>query len=201
MVPRGGRWTMTDPQGFLSRWSRRKRESAVDAEPAHSSGSNVAEPPEPDASANLDPCVNADLSEDREYDPKTLPPIDSITAETDVRGFLAPGVPAALRDAALRRTWSADPKIRDFVGLADYDWDFNAPGSMHGFGPLEITEALRRFMAGGASRQDADEPPTADASSGSAGPASPAGNDESGERSNADASRRRETMKTKVKNS
>src|SRR5207244_7995357 len=48
---------------------------------------------------------------------------------------------------ALRRVWAADPKIRNFVGLADYDWDFNAPGSMPGFGPLEMTEELRQAVA------------------------------------------------------
>jgi len=44
--------------------------------------------------------------------------------------------------AALRRVWTTDVKIRDFVGLADYDWDFNAAGSMAGFGPLESTDAF-----------------------------------------------------------
>jgi hypothetical protein len=77
------------------------------------------------------------------FDPASLPPIESISAETDIRAFLAPGVPPELARAALRRAWAADPKIRDFVGLADYDWDFNAPGSMAGFGPLEMTEGLR----------------------------------------------------------
>ena len=72
---------------------------------------------------------------------------NSITAATDIRAFLAPGVPAELTRAALRRAWSADPKIRDFVGLADYDWDYHAPGSMAGFGPLEMTDELRRQVA------------------------------------------------------
>src|SRR5206468_2882356 len=72
-----------------------------------------------------------------------LPPIESITADTDIRAFLAPGVPSELTLAALRRAWIADPKIRDFVGLADYDWDFNAAKAATGFGPLELTDDLR----------------------------------------------------------
>jgi hypothetical protein len=52
-----------------------------------------------------------------------------------------------LSRAALRRAWSADPAIRDFVGLADYDWDFNTPGAIAGFGPLEMTDELRRHVA------------------------------------------------------
>ena len=82
---------------------------------------------------------------------RLIPPacraLESITAETDIRAFFAAGVPAELTRAALRRVWTSDPKIRDFVGLADYDWDFNAPGSMAGFGPLEGADALRAQMA------------------------------------------------------
>jgi hypothetical protein len=81
------------------------------------------------------------------FDPASLPPIESITAETDIRAFIAAGVPAELTRAALRRVWTSDPKIRDFVGLADYDWDFNAPGAMAGFGPLEGADALRAQQA------------------------------------------------------
>ena len=76
-----------------------------------------------------------------------LPPIELITAATDIRPFLAPGVPADIARAALRRAWSADPRIRDFVGLADYDWDYHTPGSAAGFGPLEMTDELRRMVA------------------------------------------------------
>ena len=78
------------------------------------------------------------------FDPAQLPALDSISAATDVRAFLAPGVPAELTRAALRRAWSADPAIRDFVGLADYDWDFNTPGAITGFEPFEMTEELHR---------------------------------------------------------
>jgi hypothetical protein len=43
-------------------------------------------------------------------------------------------VPEALKLAALRRMWTLDPAIRDYVGPAEYAWDFNDPGSMAGFG-------------------------------------------------------------------
>ena len=52
-------------------------------------------------------------------------------------------MPAELTRAALRRVWVADPKIRDFVGLSENSWDFNAPNAVPGFGPLEMTEELR----------------------------------------------------------
>src|SRR5262249_46854282 len=81
------------------------------------------------------------------FDLKSLPSIESITGATDIRPFLAPGVPAEIARAALRRAWSADPRIRDFVGLADYDWDYHTPGSAAGFGPLEMTDELRQMVA------------------------------------------------------
>jgi len=78
------------------------------------------------------------------FDLARLPPIESITAETDIRAFLAAGVPPDLTRAALRRAWAADPTIRDFIGLSENAWDFNTPGAIPGFGPLEMTDELRR---------------------------------------------------------
>jgi hypothetical protein len=44
-------------------------------------------------------------------------------------------VPAALKNAALRRMWSLDPAIRDYRDLAvDYAWDWNTPGGLPGGG-------------------------------------------------------------------
>jgi hypothetical protein len=68
-----------------------------------------------------------------------LPPIESIDAATDITAFLRKGIPQELSRAALRRAWSADPAIRDFVGLAENAWDFNDPNAMPGFGPLDYS--------------------------------------------------------------
>ena len=73
---------------------------------------------------------------------ENLTPIESIGAGSDIRPFLAPGVPENLRCAALRRVWSTDPAIRDFIGLSENSWDFNASDGIPGFGPL-ITGAGR----------------------------------------------------------
>jgi hypothetical protein len=148
-------------QGFLSRWSRRKQAAAQAAEAA-----KVVEtpksPPHPDTAAAQEYAASAGDPEFRDtsaapsnspdpgvpaFDPASLPAIEAISAETDIRAFFAAGVPAELTRAALRRAWVCDPKIRDFVGLADYDWDFNTPGAMAGFGPLEGADALRAQFA------------------------------------------------------
>jgi Protein of unknown function (DUF3306) len=81
------------------------------------------------------------------FDPASLPPIQSITAETDIRGFLRAGVPPELARAALRRAFACDPAIRNFVGLADYAWDFNAADSIAGFGPLRTTDDAAKMAA------------------------------------------------------
>jgi Protein of unknown function (DUF3306) len=156
---------MNDPKSFLTRWSRRKRAAAANDEAksfvnemqssAASSPANAEGAVESERIAGTvrQACDSAGLSSaavdsvDPPFDPLSVPRIESITADTDVRRFLAPGVPPELTRAALRRAWTADPKIRDFVGLADYDWDFNTPGTMAGFGSLEMTEDLCRVAA------------------------------------------------------
>jgi hypothetical protein len=75
-----------------------------------------------------------------------LPPIESIGAGTDIRPFLAPGVPADLTRAALRRAWLTDPAIHDFIGLSENSWDFNAQDGVLGFGSL-IPDSPRQLLA------------------------------------------------------
>ena len=77
----------------------------------------------------------------------SLPPVESITSLSDITAFLREGVPAELTRAALRRVWTADPAIRDFIGLAENAWDFTDPNAMPGFGPLEDTDEVRRMIA------------------------------------------------------
>ncbi|WP_342148715.1 DUF3306 domain-containing protein [Methylorubrum sp. SB2] len=74
---------------------------------------------------------------DAEQPPLDLPSLDTLTPDTDLTPFLRSGVPAALRNAALRRMWSLDPSIRDFVSEArEYAYDWNTPGGVPGMGPL-----------------------------------------------------------------
>jgi uncharacterized protein DUF3306 len=145
---------------FLSRWSRRKR-AAADTSPRLRGEVDAPERSEGVAGEGASPqAVPAETaphpdplpaSGEREptptFDPTTLPPLESIEAGTDVSAFLRPGVPADLAQAALRRAWVADPAIRDFVGLAENAWDFNAPGGVPGFGPLQAIDDVQRLAA------------------------------------------------------
>ncbi|WOH68497.1 DUF3306 domain-containing protein [Bradyrhizobium sp. BWA-3-5] len=124
---------MSDEE-FLARWSRLKRETRV--------GEEVLQPTEPTQAPSPAPPANAvEDPEAPEIDLSTLPPIDSIEAGTDIAAFLRKGIPQELSRAALRRAWTADPAIRDFIGLAENAWDFNDPNAMPGFGPLDCSEA------------------------------------------------------------
>ena len=148
---------MTDrddsPEGFLERWSRKKIEAEREApdapaEPRTTDESLPDEPACPSVPRRTSPRPPAEAAPKPEFDLASLPSLDSITAATDIRAFLAPGVPKELARAALRRAWSADPAIRDFKGLAENDWDFTDPTAMPGFGALP--RGLRHQEAGGA---------------------------------------------------
>jgi len=139
---------MNDRESFIARWSRRKRAAADDATKPAAAPQQAAAPPadEPLRDEKVHKTDVASAVPELPFDPATLPPIESIAAQSDIRAFLAPGVPPELTRAALRRAWATDPKVRDFVGLADYDWDFNAPDAITGFGSLEMTDELRRHV-------------------------------------------------------
>lgn len=130
---------------FLSRWSRRKR--AALAVPPVAQVPSEATPPDaappgavtPDAEA---PSTGAEPA----FDLASLPSLESLTLDSDFALFLRKEVPAALRNAALRRAWSLDLSIRDFTGPADYAWDFNAVGSMPGFS-LDLPSDVEGLLA------------------------------------------------------
>lgn len=94
---------------FFSRWSRQKRSDV-----------SPTSPPE---------IVPA---EDPPLDLSKLPKVDELTADSDIAAFMQKGVPEALKQLALRRMWSLDPAIRDFVEVAENQWDFNAQGGIYG---------------------------------------------------------------------
>src|SRR5262249_55851416 len=100
---------MSESENFASRWSRLKRQSASKIkrktelrESAEPSGVAVTPPANGDESVRTETCATPAL------DPTSLPSIESITADTDIRIFLQSGVPTNLTEAALRRAWVRD---------------------------------------------------------------------------------------------
>ena len=128
---------MSSETDFLARWSRRKHQAATD----EIRQSKSVGAPDDIVSGALAPVAQGESRPP--FDPASLPTIDSIGADTSIRAFLEAGVPGDLARAALRRVWSSDPAIRDFVGLSENSWDFNASGAMAGFGPIDGEEVGR----------------------------------------------------------
>ncbi|MGB9044374.1 MAG: DUF3306 domain-containing protein [Pseudolabrys sp.] len=140
---------MSDQEKFLTRWSRRKRDTADE-------NARAEQPTAADDSAKQEiKCDQSIVTRPREseappapgFDLTKLPSLESIGANSDITAFLQPGVPSALKHAALRRAWAADPAIRDFVGLAENAWDFTDPEAMVGFGGLDPKYDVKKIVA------------------------------------------------------
>ena len=107
---------MSDPvksrDGFLARWSERKRSAAATDE--HEPSQDTAEDEtEAELAANRAAAEAIDL--------------ETVTAETDFTVFLKKGVPVALRRAALQKLWRLDPLLANLDGLNDYDLNYADP--------------------------------------------------------------------------
>jgi hypothetical protein len=119
---------------FLSRWSRLKREPVApqtepQAEPA---------PPTPEPVETLS-----------EEEIAALPKLEELVEGSDIRMFLRAGVPAALKNAALRKMWMLTPAIRDYRDPAvDYAWDWNTPGGVPGDGCAPSAERAAEMLKG-----------------------------------------------------
>jgi uncharacterized protein DUF3306 len=136
---------MSEGENFLARWSSRKLASRT---PAAAGEAPAQQEPRDDAdgvenAAAAAPAKDAATPPDQAFDPAQLPPLDSIGADTDITAFMRRDVPPELTRAALRRAWTSDPAIKNFVGLVENGWDFNDPTAMPGFGPISPEEVAR----------------------------------------------------------
>jgi len=140
-------------EGFLARWSRRKRLAATQP---HETCDVAAPEKVPDAT----PVPPEQAGDVAIVAPQSLPPIGSLGADSDVTPFLAPGVPVGLARQALRRAWITDPAIRDFVGLSENAWDFTVSDGVPGFGQLSAEDARRLAARALGPAEGSDVPPT-----------------------------------------
>ena len=140
---------MSDRENFLTRWSRRKLEPADEKVPAQTPHAANVPPAGEDALkvAAAMPVRQAEAAPQPEFDLSKLPSLDSIGAASDIRAFLQAGVPAALRHAALRRAWSADPAIRDYIGPNENFWEGVGWDGVPGFGELDPNIDVKKLVA------------------------------------------------------
>jgi uncharacterized protein DUF3306 len=119
----------------LSRWSRRKLATAIEA-PAPPPTSAPATAPAPATALSVPPA------------PVELPPVESLTFDSDFTAFLRPGVDDKVKRAALKQLFR-DPRFNVMDGLDTYIDDYTKadpiPPDMladllqRGFGPAPET--------------------------------------------------------------
>lgn len=128
---------------IFARWSRRKEAVRQQEAPAASKEECVLEAT---AEMQVEPVDQQPVADELDTD-GPLPDLEGLTAKSDLSDFLRNDVPSALKNAAMRKMWSLDPVIRDYVGPSEYAWDFNQPGSMAGFGPLDAGTPAVEFLS------------------------------------------------------
>ncbi len=129
-----------EDDGFLSRWSRRKRgASTEEAEttaqtPAERHEPAISEAPQPVTEINQAPLPETEESEEEILERLGLPDPATLGKGDDFKPFMQAAVPEFLRRKALRQLWRSNPTLAVLDGLNDYDDDFSggfvAPGTL-----------------------------------------------------------------------
>jgi hypothetical protein len=147
------------PDGFsLERWSRRKREAARETAPA------AAPAPVPPVAAP----VVAPVAAPRVPPPAPLPPVDSLTPDSDFTAFLQPKVDEAVKRLALKKLF-ADPHFNVMDGLDVYIDDYTKTIEI----PPDVLERLMSNFAFDPPATRGEKPPTPPVDSTDAAPAAP----------------------------
>lgn len=128
---------MSEDEGFLQRWSRRKQGVIRDdEEPVENGASDQAQPSGEAKSDDLgEPVADQDIVEQEvasEPEPpgdEDMPPLESIDESGNVAAFFSPRVSEGLRQAALRRLFR-QPKYNVVDILDDYAEDYSKPIAM-----------------------------------------------------------------------
>ncbi len=121
-------------ESFLARWSRLKRADEPAAPGKGGGAAPVALARATPASAPVstaDTVTPAPASAEGDKRPredaaliKDLPPVESLTKDSDYTAFLKDGVPEDLKQKALKRLWSADPQFDVVDAFTEYGADY-----------------------------------------------------------------------------
>lgn len=98
-----------EEDGFLSRWSKRKRADPEEETP------EVEAAPEQELEDRSDEEILEDLG---------LPDPDELKEGDDFSGFMNGAVPTRLRNRALRKLWLSNPVLANLDEMVDYGEDF-----------------------------------------------------------------------------
>lgn len=145
-----------EDEGFLGRWSRRKRAVAEPATmpvsalpPAELSADGAVpavDPRQADSQQTERPQTGLPQAEPELIEP---PSLDLIDKDFQLAPWLKLNVPEAWKLAAMRRAWENDPAIAGFENPArDYALDWNTPGGAPGYGPLTESDDVAEMVRG-----------------------------------------------------
>jgi len=126
---------------FLSRWSKRKTEARAGAPP----------PAEPAPEAL--PPATTPASEAASVPDEPLPPVESLTMESDYTGFMKPEIEPDLKRKALKALFKA-PHFNVMDGLDIYIADYSQPDPL----PPEWLSQLKQMARLGAYEEKVPDP-------------------------------------------
>lgn len=138
---------------FLARWSRRKLEAREEKTDSSEPAAGTVQTGEAVAAA-------VPASPERELTDADMPPLESLTAESDFTPFMSPGVSNGLRRLALRKLFG-QPAFNVTDGLNDYDEDYTQFASLGNVVTHEMKRMLKRELDGGEGEKPPADAPVA----------------------------------------
>lgn len=150
----------------MSVWSRRKLAAKREAAQSRQDEADLEKPSVQETGVEADDSTEPSVVDDAYI--QALPPIDEITAKTDLGPFMKRGVPIALRNAAMRKMWMTNALIRDLDDPAvDYAWDWNSAEGVPGAGKILNRDNVAKMVddlvnRGGPSEDAPEEESTAE---------------------------------------
>lgn len=133
-------------EGFVARWARLKwQETEADGQPAAAPARTSGPASGPVQGAGGD--ERGDVTGVDDHPEAPLPSVEDLKPDSDITAFLDKRVPEELRRLAMRRMWTLDPAIRDFIEMAENQYDWNDPNGVPGFGPLPAGTDMEALLA------------------------------------------------------
>lgn len=152
-------------EGFVSRWSRRKREAragviAPGADAGEAPDAGLV--PESDSPLPHSTAPPADSPTHPPAEPVPPPPLESLDGDSDYSAFLSPKVSEELRRLALRKLFGSSKfNLRD--GLDDYDDDYRIFASLGDIVPAHMRRRMDLTSAQGEPPPSAEQAPVSGA--------------------------------------
>ena len=136
-----------EQEGFLERWSRRKalsQKGEALPEPEDDATPQGGDVPEAGAAADEAPEEQGGEGATPDAVPE-LPPLETLSEDSDYSAFMGEGVPADLKQEALRKLFHS-PKFNIRDGLDDYDWDLSKPEPLGDIVTAEMRYRIEREL-------------------------------------------------------